>query len=551
MSLANYYFEDPRLVLVPIEHLTPAGMSTAFAAWVAERRGWSPARVAFFDAAFALYWRRSAALARRTSTWPSPRIRHVAVVAEPHDVRPYVQLLNTSAWMLYDCDLDPALSHPELAAYLLVLGDRLAIGAQVSQAAVHAAAYWFERDEAEAAAFAAAARRSARPDAAALVALADALAWLRRLRHETLRPPAASTPHRSIPATGLLVPRALEAEPPALVTCWGEVAHRALAAFHAAWQAPDRQAVSALGDWLASTAPPLLVTGRGGAVLWDPAVPARLGTLVSELKRADGVAVRAIADDLRAVDRHTRAFHGALVDPDGLPPPAPDTEQRGYTYLHRERRLIAYNLHEPGMERMRGPALPYARAMLGARTVHEWAHLAVEAGWVPRVVTAARFTECVNVAAARLEEVVEAAPPARAHPAAADLAALADGGPRGAALVRLLLARMSDYQANLLARRLLDPSERETYVRHNVRMLRAEYPPSRLWRMLVRYLYEYQYLGLSDVADRRTFFMTSTWFAEDFVDTGVLDLDRFDALASAVAALCAGYAVDESRFRGI
>ena len=32
------------------------------------------------------------------------------------------------------------------------------------------------------------------------------------------------------------------------------------------------------------------------------------------------------------------------------------------------------------MERLHGPALPYARAMVGARTVHEWAHLAVDAG---------------------------------------------------------------------------------------------------------------------------------------------------------------------------
>lgn len=52
MSLVDYYFEDPRLVLVPIEHLTPVGMSVAFARWAAERRGWSPARIAFFDAAF-------------------------------------------------------------------------------------------------------------------------------------------------------------------------------------------------------------------------------------------------------------------------------------------------------------------------------------------------------------------------------------------------------------------------------------------------------------------------------------------------------------------
>ena len=55
----------------PIEHLTPIGMSGEFAALLAARRGWRPAQVALFDAGFSLYWTRSAALARRTATWPA------------------------------------------------------------------------------------------------------------------------------------------------------------------------------------------------------------------------------------------------------------------------------------------------------------------------------------------------------------------------------------------------------------------------------------------------------------------------------------------------
>src|SRR6185503_2053522 len=102
MRLAELYFADPRLVLVPIEHLSATGMSRGFAALVADRRGWSPERIALFDAAFSRYWTRSTALACRTGTWPAPRLRHVAVVGEPLAVRPYVQLLNTSAWMLYE-----------------------------------------------------------------------------------------------------------------------------------------------------------------------------------------------------------------------------------------------------------------------------------------------------------------------------------------------------------------------------------------------------------------------------------------------------------------
>ena len=376
MTLADYYLDDPRLVLVPIEHLTAAGMTEDFAAFLAERRGWTAARVALFDAAFSLYWARSAALARRTRTWLPPRRRHVALVADALSVRPYVQLLNTSAWMLYETDFDPALSHPEFAAYLLVHGDRMAVSGEVTTAALHTAAWWLERTDDECAAFVAAAGRASRPDAAAFQALAAAIGWLRELRHETLRPLVVLTPHRPIPGTGLLVPCAVEAEPPALVARWTAEARQALGAYRARWRDPAAAAAARLSDWLAAEAPPLLVTARNGRIVWDPETPDRLGALRAELRDADRVAVDAVIADLRVIDRHTRAFHAALVDPAGLPTPAASTDQSGYSYLHRERRLIAYNLHEPGMERLAGPPLPYARHMLGARTAHEWAHLA-------------------------------------------------------------------------------------------------------------------------------------------------------------------------------
>src|SRR5690348_18358456 len=128
--------------------------------------------------------------------WPPPRLRHVAIVTgDPRGVRPYVQLLNTSAWLLYACDLDPDSSHPEFVAYLLAHGDRVAFTGEVTTAAVQTAAWWFERGDTDCAAFVAAAKRSPRPDAGAFRALADALPWLRELRHETLRPPAIWSPH--------------------------------------------------------------------------------------------------------------------------------------------------------------------------------------------------------------------------------------------------------------------------------------------------------------------------------------------------------------------
>lgn len=550
-TLADYCLADARLVLVPIEHLTPDGMSAELAALLVARAGWSPDRVAFFDRAFALYWSRSAALARRTRTWMPPRLRHVAIVSDPASVRPYVQLLNTSSWLLYAADFDPAISHPELAAYLFAHGDRMALSGEVTLSALHNAAWWFERSDEECAAFAAAATRSPRPDADGFRALANALGWMRRLRHETLNPPLIVSPHRAIPGTGILVPQALEHEPRALVDAWTRAAHRAVEVYRTAWRGDPATPITRLVDRLAAGAPPLLVTAERGKIVWDPEHPERVGTLRSILKRADAAAVEAIDADLGVIAGHTRRFLDALVAPEALPAPVAETEQGGYSYMHRERRLIAYDLDERGMERLAGPALPYARAMLGARTVHEWAHLAVDAGWVPSTVDEGELAARQHRFAEMLTAVIAAMPSTFRRMTASDLADVGGGNAPAAGLVGIFTARLADYQSNVLARRFLEPVEMETYVRHNVRTLRAQYAPPQLFRMLVRYLYEYQYLGFSTVPDPRTYFLRSTWFDADFLETGVLDAERFAELAGAAAEICACYAVDDTRFKPI
>lgn len=522
-------------MLVPIEHLGTGGMSAAFAAAVASERGWSAERIALFDAAFARYWQRSTDLAGRARGWPPPRRRHVAVLEAALDVHPYASLLNTSAWTLYAGDFDPTASHPEFAAYLFAHGDRLAVLGEVTRAALHAAAWWLERDDAECAAFAAAAARTTRPDADALRLLADALPWLRQLGHAALRP--CPGPHRTIAATDLQVPVALEAAPPALVQGWTDTARGAVAAYSQRWRAADPAAVTELVDWLASDAPPVLVVARRARVLWDPATPQRVGPLRTELKRGSGAAVREVLADLRCAADHSRRFLAALVDADALPPPS-DAEQSGYVYMHATRALLAYDLDEPTVDRRGGPALPFARAMLGARAAHEWAHRAVDAGWVPWSLDEAEHDRRRDAVAALLDAAVAGAPPP-----------LRAGAGPGTELADVLMRRMSDFQSNLLAQRFLGQAERETYVRQNIRTLRPEYPPAERWRMLVRYLYELQYLRFSAVPDPRRFLRDSTWFDADFFASGALTPARFDQLVDAVAALCDGYAVDESRFR--
>ncbi len=551
MTLADYYLLDPRLELIPAEHLTPAGMSSEMAHLLQARRSWSRERLELFNRAISLYWERVSALARRTRTWAPPRLRHVAVVAEALAVRPYVQILNTSAWMIYESDLDPRLSNAELVAYLLVQADEMARRGEVSMAAVRSAAYWIERDPDERADFARAAAQSPRPDAAAFRDLAAALPWITKLHHEVLRPARPGTAVRSIPGTGLLVPKPLESEPPRLVEAWASAAAAAVDAFHRQWRSPDPGACSALCEWLAAEAPSLLLAEGKGNLVWEPGTATRTGSLRQRLKGAGGAAVRDIAADLHVVDAHTRRFLGGLRDPRGLPAAAAETEQRGYCYMHRERRLLAYNLSEPGLERLRGPQIPYARAMLGARALHEWAHLAADAGWIPATVAGAELERRTTALAGALDAAIAAAPRAARAQTAPDLSALAAASPQrsaGGALAAIFLQRIPDLQANLLAARFMDETERETYVRQNIRTLRGEYPPAQLWRMLVRYLYEYQYLQFSAMQNRRKFFLHSTWFDADFLDNGPLRPESLEELIAAATAIGDSYAVDESRF---
>ncbi len=559
----NYYLHDPRLVLIPIEGLTPTGLKPAFADWLHRSCDWSAQQIQLIDTAFDLYWRRTDALATQTRTWMPPRLRHIGLIRDPWSVRPYVQILNTSAWLLYECDIDAHLSTPEFLAYLLVHGDRMAITREVTAAALRNGAYWIGRTDEDCSSFIAGAERSQRPDADAFRALATALPWLRQLAHETLRPPRLVGAHRAIPATGLFVRKDLEAEPARLLERWTDVANSCLSRFRTHQAAAHTKDVARLCDWLAATKPDLLVCGQRERVIWDPNSPERIGALRNELKPATAAALKDIGADLEIIHAKTTAFHRSLRDPKGLPAPS-DLEHRGYTYLHKDRGLIAYNLYEPGLERLQGPSIPYARSMLAARTIHEWCHLAVDAGWVPLHLTTDAFLHLVIAAAERLDGIVNRARAAIRNPTAADLRMLlaADvetegliGLTRplqpsiGVALVRIVLRRLADYQANMLAQRFLSMPERETYVRQNVRHLRSEFPPEQLWRMLVRYLYEYQYLSFSSIDDAEEYFLRSTWFDTDFIATETMDRAAFRNLVQAIAAICSAFSIDESRFQ--
>ncbi len=523
-GLASFCDEDPRVLLVPGELLSPGGVSVELRRWLAERVAWEPSRIDFLDRAFSLYWIRASTLASRSPDWPPPRRRNLALVHRAYDVLPYTQILNTSCWTLYDVDFDPHLGDPEFAAYLLIHGDRMASTGEVTQAAVRNAAYWFDRNAAEIAAFRRAAAASTRPDAAAFCALGDAIDGLRQCADAYLRPPAIVAAHRTIPASSLLVPPAQEEVPPRLVHTWTEIAHAVVNEHRRHAQQPDPRALAVLCAWLADSSPPVVITARG-KLAWDPREPKRLGALRAELRPACGAAIRSIQADLCVAAAKTAEFRAALRQPDTLPRPDPQLAQTGYVYLHRELALLAYDLHEPGIDRLALPALPYARAMLGARALHEWSHLAEEAGWIRRTITGdawtARLDRCRQAFAAAIDQ------------APSTLRRLPDASP--SELVDGIVTRLGDFRANLVLAALATPSEREAYVRQNVRRLRGTGGP---WTRLARYLYEAQYLRFSMCADQRDTFFAATGFDTEFLANGVLSQASFDELWAAVDGLC-------------
>jgi len=531
-ALAEFYAGDARIVLVPIEHLGPDGVTPAFAAFLGETCGWASARVDFFNRAFATYWSRSAELADRCRDWPSPRLRNVAIAGRTDDVPLYAQILNTSTWTLFAADFDPATSDVEFAAYLLAHGDRMTVTGEVTEAALRNAAWWLTRSDTEVAAFAAAAQRSSRPDAEAYRRLATAVSWLRSAAHRSLRPPLLVQRYGALPGCDVLIPPSDVPAANALVQDWGTVARRVVADFTARWRTPNRDALATLSDWLASEAPRVVLCSRRRRSVWDSSEPSRVGALRAELRHVGGEIISSIHADLRVIAARSRAFHDALVYPDALAPVAAEMEQGGYVYMSRDQGGIAYDLHEPGIERLAMPAIPFARAMLAARTVHEWAHRAVDSGWVGFAVAPAEFARRKAACADRLDEVI--------------------GGRDGASgtnLIQKILPRFDDFRANLLAQRFLNRVERETYARHNLRTLRGSYDAAGRWPMFVRYLYEVQYLRFTGVADRLAFLRHSTWFEQDFVVSGHVQLDALAELDASFGELAACWAVDESRFR--
>ncbi len=565
--LDEFYFVDPRVVLVTIEHLSPTGLSTELIDRLSARSPSMGGPAALLSEAFQLYWDRTTSLSARLRSWAPPRLRNIAIVDSATAIPPYVQLLNTSTWTLFDCDCSPETSSVELLAYLLTHGDRMSLTGEATLAALHNAAYWFERSDADIAAFQRGAGASTRPDAEAYVALAEAIPWLRKLAHETLRPPDNPQLYRPIKGTGLLVPRALEQHPAQLVVEWTRVAKGALRHYFNHYKTAEKGELATTLEWLREAPRSLVITGRNNRIVWDCEQPDRIGPVRNELRRAGAETLRSIRTDLTTIDHHSRDFRERTSHFDDMPLPDKDIGQDGFTYLYSGRQVLAYNLYEAHLDRLAVPALPFARSMLGARAYHEWGHLAVDAAWVRSNADSETLASLTAEVRDALDQIIADAPESARRLGHSDLVTLTAKYPRhlpvgwgsghipiegdsaGAALLRMLLPRAADYQANLLAARLQTIDERETYVRQNVRTLRPDYGHQEIWRMFARYLYELQYLRFSDVPDKFGYLSRSTWFDADFLHSGVVTEDAVARADRAFRELFDTFRIDETKIR--
>ncbi|MFP6686548.1 MAG: hypothetical protein VB934_17645, partial [Polyangiaceae bacterium] len=445
----------------------------------------------------------------------------------------------------------------EFGAFMFLHQERIAQEGRLGASVVKNMAYWLMRTPAERAAFLTAAELSRRPDARAFTALGQALSWVEELGHVDVHAVdgAAGESYGLVETAGLLVPDSRKADLGALLDVFREVeaeVGRAYFAAHVVGASEERSAE--LCAWLREAAPPLLLTSDDGQVLWDGTRPESIAALRSLLGKLTADSAASLREDWQVVAERTTQVYAAIREPERLADVfAVLDQEEGGTYIHRERKQMAYCLKQPGFEPCREPAPPYHRLLLAARTLHEWGHVLEEAGLVG-------IPESAREAFARGREQIVDCLGAILREAQSEVKQLAEHEARALGLLpysernfaegltERLLERMPDFLANLVVARFASQAEIEAYVRVNVRKLDRESEGP--FSLLLGLVYSYQYLRFSCVADPRAYFEQLTGCEVEFVQSGFLSADRLEALLAAVAAVCDAYAMDEVAFFG-
>lgn len=545
---AAFYFAHPDVFLIPVEHLGPTGLSDAFAAELDRRSIVSKSFRGVFDEAFRRLFSALSQLATKApDAFPPPRLVHIAVLLDSSRMHPYFQPFEGMSSVAYASDFDPARSSVEHAAYELLFAERLGQTRRASLAAMAALPYLFQLDEAHRRDFMDGARRSARPDAGAARAVADLLPELQAnaacegIDFEGAPPEG----YGRVKSTPLAFRRDFLPTLQRFVKDLDGIAHGVVEAYYKVEQArrDDQNPEEEVCRFLHEERPRVLVVTKSGSLLWEPALPEATADVREAISGIGERPAHSLIADLRLVSDVTSLFYLGVKGAADFRVPTQSVEESGGVYVHHDRKLLAYALEQPGLQPLREEAPPYHRFLLAARAMHEWGHLSVEAG-VIRVPPERRAEHDAARAEVRaiFERIVSRTSPEARPLIQEEVRFLLDEGTDFSALP---FARIEDYGANLLVRRLLPPEPFEAYARANIRSLATE--DIGLLRKLARYAYEVQYLTLIGLEDPWCYLTSSTYFREEFVDTGVVSEDDAKALIVAVGRVCACHEVDETR----
>jgi hypothetical protein len=541
-ALKRFCLSHAGSFVVPAECLDRSSMRPEFARMLVDERRISADQLRCLEAGFALYWDRCADLfARAPGAWFAPRQTNLLIVADARGVLPYLEPFAGTSSLLYLSDLD---THPEYVAVLLLHMERLALMRSARAALICNLSYWFDRDADSRRAFADAAARALRPDAAGFVALADALDWIDDLLHDPLRPPEREPdePYLGVNDTGLFVPQRLQGELLGLAEAAERAVRGALQRRGPAVVEGGSAALNDLCDWLEREHAHTIVVAPDGSTAWSPDMEDADG-IRRAMKGAAGDAVASVHADLRVIHERTRRFLACVRDVDTLPRHCPVLESGGGAYIDAARRAVVYELVQPAFDARASAAPPYHRLLLGARVMHEWGHVAHTANMIgvpasrkadyarARAALGERFASIVDRMPARLRDDIER----DVEP----LAARAGGLDR--ALARKTLARVGDYLANLLSERLLPAEEMQAYVRTNVRHHFDE--QLGVVSELARYAYEVHYLRFAGLP--RDYFFRTSRFPEYFITSGIVSAEDTHALFDAAGAVLDCYGFDD------
>jgi hypothetical protein len=547
------------VVIIPSEALVPGDGGFVLAPAVREivsgARGLPAARLEALLRALALRTARVSALATRAPrSWYPPRVVNLVVVRDGAAIRPFFQPLARSSWVVHECDFDDARSSIEVAAYALSHAERMGLVGDALGAFVADLSWWIALSDEEAKLFAAGARRSTRPDAAALRILADALPWLRSLFDLGLRPPPADAPSASrIPGTEIVFPAGLQPTVTRLLSDLDRATRDVASSFArrpaTAAAGTRRRPLDVVTDWLRERRPPILLAGSKGETVWDPASPNHLGPLRNAMTRIDARCAVSLVADLAVMAERTSAFLARVLDPAGLPASSGAIDAGDGVWVVPARRLLAYGLVQPGLRPAEEPAPPLWRWLLAARAAHEWAHLAEDAGWVavPEHRRAEHASALVEVEAS-FQRLIGSASPVLAAVAVREALQAGATGDRSpaATFAHMVFARIGDWRANLMAREVLEPEELWAYARQNARThAQSGLGP---FAQLARHAIEVHYLALAGAEDPAAVLFASTFFADHVVAAGLSDEARVRDLFAASGRALACWEIDRSRF---